>query len=54
MRKLMKKFEDENKKKEERAREVFSKIPEMSKDIIESLDRALELAGQDVLCIRKV
>jgi len=54
MRRLMSELEDENKKKEERAREVLGELPDMPKDSIESLDQALELARQDLLRIRKM
>merc|ERR1740124_1291600 len=50
----MSELEDENKKKEERAREVLGELPDMPKDSIESLDQALQLARQDLIRIRKM
>jgi len=53
MRKMLAEIEEDNKKSEERAREVLGEIGD-PKSMNQSLDEALEMSKQDILRIRKM
>ena len=47
-------IEEENKKREERAKEMLGQLPEIPKDNVSSLESALEEAREDVKRLRKM
>jgi len=54
MRRIMGEIEEENKKKQERAKEILGQIPEGPKDSRASLDKALQEATEDVKRLRRM
>lgn len=54
MRRIMGEIDDDNKKREERAKEMLGQLPEMPKDNVSSLNRAVEEATADVIRLRKM
>ena len=54
MSRIMGEIEEDNKKREERAKEMLGQLPEMPKDTTQSLNKALEEATADVKRLRKM
>lgn len=54
MRRIMGEIEEENKKREERAKEMLGQLPELPKDNVTSLNKALKEAREDVKRLRKM
>lgn len=54
MNRLRAEIEEDNKKREERAKEMLGQLPELPKDSASSLEKALEEARADVIRLRKM